>query len=213
MTYGPFVSFAPVGEGLLTASAGLRPLGPVLGVCAYGKVSDLGAPRYDGSGPPGPEGIYEACVATGLARLGDEARMRGAAFVGDLDFRFPVQLAVALEATGAFSAGGTAYAHPSRREPALTNLSGGEIARLLLAGWAPAGLCLGHAFWYQALGQRSTDLRASLGVFGRNVEHPDFTDALARGERARPGAARVRRPRVRRRGDRRAEVLTRARSG
>ncbi len=181
MNEGPFASFAPAGDAPLVRAAGLRPLSPVLGVCAVRiSATNPAVSGLDGDERPAVVAAFGHAVATGLDRLKAEAAAQNAAFVADLDLRLPEGLAAGRGAGGVFSAGGTAYAcaHNPGEAPALTNLSGGEVARLLLAGWRPTGLCVGYSFYAQSPGYRAASLAASLGPFGRNVEHPDLTRAL-----------------------------------
>jgi uncharacterized protein YbjQ (UPF0145 family) len=70
-------------------------------------------------------------------------------------------------------AGGELHRAPNGR-PFTSDMSGQEFATLLRAGYRPAGLVMGNCVYHVA----RQGMLASLRQVGRNVEMPNFTQAL-----------------------------------
>ena len=162
---GTWGSSLTSGEFAAIRSAGFEPVGQVLGAAVYaaGAASGSYCPAAGGSpaaGMPGPsaaqvpgqggpgsfgplvEAMYQA-RRTAIDRMTIEcARLGGHGVVGVRLSRGSYPLG-GLE----FTAIGTAVRAPDaaygRREPFTSDLSGQDFAKLIMAGWVPAGLALG----------------------------------------------------------------------
>ena len=162
---GTWGSSLTSGEFAAIRSAGFEPVGQVLGAAVYaaGAASGSYCPAAGGSpaaGMPGPsaaqvpgqggpgsfgplvEAMYQA-RRTAIDRMTAEcARLGGHGVVGVRLSRGSFPLG-GLE----FTAIGTAVRAPDaaygRREPFTSDLSGQDFAKLIMAGWVPAGLALG----------------------------------------------------------------------
>ena len=162
---GTWGSSLTSGEFAAIRSAGFEPVGQVLGAAVYaaGAASGSYCPAAGGSpaaGMPGPsaaqvpgqggpgsfgplvEAMYQA-RRTAIDRMTVEcARLGGHGVVGVRLSRGSFPLG-GLE----FTAIGTAVRAPDaaygRREPFTSDLSGQDFAKLIMAGWVPAGLALG----------------------------------------------------------------------
>jgi len=162
---GTWGSSLTSGEFAAVRSAGFEPVGQVLGAAVYaaGAASGSCCPAAGGSaggGMPGPsaaqvpgqgspgsfgplvEAMYQARhtaidrMTTECARLGGHGVVgvrlsRGSFPLGGLEF---TAIGTAVRASGA--------AH-GRWEPFTSDLSGQDFAKLIMAGWVPAGLALG----------------------------------------------------------------------
>jgi uncharacterized protein YbjQ (UPF0145 family) len=192
-----FTSDLTVNELAVTTDLGFRPLTQVMGTCFYrtGWQSypwGTAGGRWLGAGGWGAGGrgeTFELDQQTGawnearrraLARLAQEARLAGAdAVVGvHLRRRHHDWAAGLIE----FVVVGTAVRSERFRlegdEPALSNLSGQDFAKLVRHGFWPVGLVAGTTVAYVATGSgqqwRSTGLFSSM----QNQEMPDFTQGL-----------------------------------
>ena len=162
---GTWGSSLTSGEFAAIRSAGFEPVGQVFGAAVYaaGAASGSYCPATGGSpggGMPGPsaaqvpgqggpgsfgplvEAMYQA-RRTAIDRMTAEcARLGGHGVVGVRLSRGSFPLG-GLE----FTAIGTAVRAPDaaygRREPFTSDLSGQDFAKLIMAGWVPAGLALG----------------------------------------------------------------------
>ena len=162
---GTWGSSLTSGEFAAIRSAGFEPVGQVFGAAVYaaGAASGSYCPAAGGSpaaGMPGPsaaqvpgqggpgsfgplvEAMYQA-RRTAIDRMTVEcARLGGHGVVGVRLSRGSFPLG-GLE----FTAIGTAVRAPDaaygRREPFTSDLSGQDFAKLIMAGWVPAGLALG----------------------------------------------------------------------
>jgi uncharacterized protein YbjQ (UPF0145 family) len=162
---GTWGSSLTSGEFAAIRSAGFEPVGQVLGAAVYaaGAASGSYCPAAGGSpaaGMPGPsaaqvpgqggpgsfgplvEAMYQA-RRTAIDRMTAEcARLGGHGVVGVRLSRGSFPLG-GLE----FTAIGTAVRAPDaaygQREPFTSDLSGQDFAKLIMAGWVPAGLALG----------------------------------------------------------------------
>jgi uncharacterized protein YbjQ (UPF0145 family) len=150
---GTWGSSLTSGEFAAIRSAGFEPVGQVFGAAVYaaGASSGSSCPAAGGSGSFGPlvqamdQARHTAIdrMATECARLGGHGVVgvrlsRGPFPLGGLEF---TAIGTAVRAPGAaVRAPGAAY---GRREPFTCDLSGQDFAKLITAGWVPAGLALG----------------------------------------------------------------------
>jgi uncharacterized protein YbjQ (UPF0145 family) len=191
-----FTSDLTVNELAVTTDLGLRPLTQVMGTCFYrtGWQSypwGRGAGWLGGGGwGPGGRGetfeleqqteAWNEARRLALGRLSEEARLAGGdAVVGvHLRRRHHDWAAGLIE----FVVVGTAVRSERFRlegdEPALSNLSGQDMAKLVRHGYWPVGLVAGTTVAYVATGSgqqwRSTGLFSGM----QNQEMPDFTQGL-----------------------------------
>jgi uncharacterized protein YbjQ (UPF0145 family) len=162
---GTWGSSLTSGEFAAIRSAGFEPVGQVLGAAVYaagaasgsycpaaggpsgGGIPGPSAAQVPGQRSPGPfgplvEAMYQARhtaidrMATECARLGGHGVVgvrlsRGSFPLGGLEF---TAIGTAVRAPGA------AY---GQRQPFTSDLSGQDFAKLIMAGWVPAGLALG----------------------------------------------------------------------
>jgi uncharacterized protein YbjQ (UPF0145 family) len=170
---GTWGSALTSGEFAAIRSAGFEPVGQVLGAAVYA------AGATDGSSCPGSFGplvqaMYQARHAaidrmtTECAELGGHGVVgvrlsRGSFPLGGLEF---TALGTAVRAPGAAS---------GRREPFTSDLSGQDFAKLILAGWVPAGLALGISVgsWHD---DRATGRQVRWGV--GNAEVAGWTELV-----------------------------------
>ncbi len=175
---GFFTSDLSVNEFLLVKQSGFEPLGMVLGSSIY----------HIGWQQAGWNQSQEMAVLTqamyharelAMTRMEEEADQLGA------DGIVGVRLDIGRYEWGAdlaeFIAVGTAVRHragelhraPNGR-PFTSDLNGQDFATLLRAGYRPAGLVMGNCVYH--VGRQG--MLASLKQVGRNVEMPNYTQAL-----------------------------------
>ena len=175
---GFFTSDLSVNEFLLVKQSGFEPLGLVLGSSIYhigwqqagwNQSQELGVLT---------QAMYHARELA-MTRMEEEADALGA------DGIVGVRLDIGRYEWGAdlaeFIAVGTAVRHregklhraPNGR-PFTSDLSGQDFATLLRAGYRPAGLIMGNCVYH--VGRQG--MMASLKQMGRNVEMPNYTQAL-----------------------------------
>src|ERR1700749_4440478 len=175
---GFFTSDLSINEFLLVKQAGFEPLGLVLGSSIYhigfqqsnwGRNQEMSVLT---------QAMYHARELA-MTRMEEEADQLGA------DGVVGVRLDIGRYEWGAdlaeFIAVGTAVKHrggelhraPNGR-PFTSDLSGQDFATLLRAGYRPAGLVMGNCVYHVA----RQGMLASLKQVGRNVEMPNFTQAL-----------------------------------
>src|SRR5690348_9242760 len=175
---GFFTSDLSINEFLLVKQAGFEPLGLVLGSSIYhigfqqaswSKNQEMGVLT---------QAMYHARELA-MTRMEEEADQLGA------DGIVGVRLDIGRYEWGAdlaeFIAVGTAVKHrggelhraPNGR-PFTSDMSGQDFATLLRAGYRPAGLVMGNCVYHVA----RQGMLASLKQVGRNVEMPNFTQAL-----------------------------------
>ena len=175
---GFFTSDLSVNEFLLVKEAGFEPLGLVLGSSIY----HIGFQQagWNQSQEMGvlTQAMYHARELA-MTRMEEEADQLGA------DGIVGVRLDIGRYEWGAdlaeFIAVGTAVKHrggelhraPNGR-PFTSDMSGQDFATLLRAGYRPAGLVMGNCVYHVA----RQGMLASLKQVGRNVEMPNFTQAL-----------------------------------
>src|SRR5450755_2582123 len=153
---GFFTSDLSVNEFLLVKQAGFEPLGLVRG-----------------------SAIYHIGFQQAMTRMEEEADQLGA------DGVVGVRLDIGRYEWGAdlaeFIAVGTAVQHaagelhraPNGR-PFTSDLNGQDFATLLRAGYRPVGMVMGNCVYHVA----RQGMLASLRQLGRNIEMPNFTQAL-----------------------------------
>src|SRR5437588_10871089 len=175
---GFFTSDLSVNEFLLVKQSGFEPLGLVLGSSIYhigwqqagwSQSQELGVLT---------QAMYHARELA-MTRMEEEADQLGA------DGIVGVRLDIGRYEWGAdlaeFISVGTAVRHrdgelhraPNGR-PFTSDLSGQDFATLLRAGYRPAGLVMGNCVYHVARQKMLTSLKQ----MGKNVEMPNFTQAL-----------------------------------
>ncbi|MEA2213797.1 MAG: hypothetical protein QOF83_3745 [Solirubrobacteraceae bacterium] len=175
---GFFTSDLSVNEFLLVKQSGFEPLGLVLGSSIY----HIGFQQamWNQSQEMGvlTQAMYHARELA-MTRMEEEADQLGA------DGVVGVRLDIGRYDWGAdlaeFIAVGTAVRHaagelhraPNGR-PFTSDLNGQDFATLLRAGYRPTGLVMGNCVYHVA----RQGMMASLRQMGRNVEMPNFTQAL-----------------------------------
>src|ERR1700722_12961548 len=175
---GFFTSDLSVNEFLLVKEAGFEPLGMVLGSSIY----HIGFQQANWNQNQEMGVLTQAMSHArelAMTRMEEEADQLGA------DGIVGVRLEIGRYDWGAdlaeFIAVGTAVRHregvlhraPNGR-PFTSDLSGQDFSTLLRAGYRPAGLVMGNCVYHVA----RQGMLASLKQIGRNVEMPNFTQAL-----------------------------------
>jgi uncharacterized protein YbjQ (UPF0145 family) len=175
---GFFTSDLSVNEFLLVKQSGFEPLGLVLGSSIYhigwqqagwNQSQELGVLT---------QAMYHARELA-MTRMEEEADQLGAdGIVGvRLDigrYEWGADLAEFISVgTAVRHRGGELHRAPNGR-PFTSDLSGQDFATLLRAGYRPAGLVMGNCVYHVA----RQGMLASMKQMGRNVEMPNFTQAL-----------------------------------
>jgi uncharacterized protein YbjQ (UPF0145 family) len=175
---GFFTSDLSVNEFLLVKEAGFEPLGLVLGSSIYHIGFQQAGWNQNQEMGVLTQAMYHARELA-MTRMEEEADALGA------DGIVGVRLDIGRYEWGAdlaeFIAVGTAVKHregelhraPNGR-PFTSDMSGQDFATLLRAGYRPAGLVMGNCVYHVA----RQGMLASLKQVGRNVEMPNFTQAL-----------------------------------
>src|ERR1700759_4803214 len=175
---GFFTSDLSVNEFLLVKQSGFEPLGLVLGSSIYHIGFQQAMWNQNQEMQVLTQAMYHARELA-MTRMEEEADQLGA------DGIVGVRLDIGRYEWGAdlaeFIAVGTAVKHregvlhraPNGR-PFTSDMSGQEFATLLRAGYRPAGLVMGNCVYHVA----RQGMLASLKQMGRNVEMPNFTQAL-----------------------------------
>ena len=175
---GFFTSDLSVNEFLLVKQSGFEPLGLVLGSSIYHIGFQQASWNQNQEMGVLTQAMYHARELA-MTRMEEEADQLGA------DGVVGVRLDIGRNEWGAdlaeFIAVGTAVKHaggelhraPNGR-PFTSDMSGQEFATLLRAGYRPAGLVMGNCVYHVA----RQGMLASLRQVGRNVEMPNFTQAL-----------------------------------
>jgi uncharacterized protein YbjQ (UPF0145 family) len=175
---GFFTSDLSVNEFLLVKESGFEPLGLVLGSSIYHIGFQQAGWNQNQEMGVLTQAMYHARELA-MTRMEEEADQLGA------DGIVGVRLDIGRYEWGAdlaeFIAVGTAVKHrggelhraPNGR-PFTSDMSGQDFATLLRAGYRPAGLVMGNCVYHVA----RQGMLASLKQVGRNVEMPNFTQAL-----------------------------------
>ena len=175
---GFFTSDLSVNEFLLVKQSGFEPIGLVLGSSIYHIGFQQAMWNQNQEMTVLTQAMYHARDLA-MTRMEEEADQLGA------DGIVGVRLDIGRYEWGAdlaeFIAVGTAVKHrdgelhraPNGR-PFTSDLSGQDFATLLRAGYRPAGLVMGNCVYHVA----RQGMIASLRQIGRNVEMPNFTQAL-----------------------------------
>ena len=191
-----FTSDLSVNEFLLVKQAGFDPLGLVLGTSIYHIGLQLRRWGQNQELDVLTQAMYHARELA-MTRMEEEADQLGA------DGVVGVRLDVGRHEWGGdlaeFIAIGTAVKQregelrraPSGR-PFTSDLSGQDFWTLLSAGYRPVGLVLGNCVYHVA----DQNVAGWVSRIGRNVEMPNYTQALY--DAREPAMTRMRRPRPRR---------------
>jgi uncharacterized protein YbjQ (UPF0145 family) len=175
---GFFTSDLSVNEFLLVKESGFEPLGLVLGSSIYHIGFQQASWNRNQEMGVLTQAMYHARELA-MTRMEEEADQLGA------DGIVGVRLEIGRYDWGAdlaeFIAVGTAVKHregvlhraPNGR-PFTSDLSGQDFATLLRAGYRPVGLTMGNCVYHVARQGMMQTLRQA----GRNVEQPNFTQAL-----------------------------------
>jgi uncharacterized protein YbjQ (UPF0145 family) len=175
---GFFTSDLSVNEFLLVKQSGFEPLGLVLGSSIYHIGFQQASWNQNQEMGVLTQAMYHARELA-MTRMEEEADQLGA------DGVVGVRLDIGRYEWGAdlaeFIAVGTAVKHkggelhraPNGR-PFTSDMTGQDFATLLRAGYRPAGLVMGVCVYHVA----RQGMLASLKQVGRNVEMPNFTQAL-----------------------------------
>jgi uncharacterized protein YbjQ (UPF0145 family) len=175
---GFFTSDLSVNEFLLVKQAGFEPLGLVLGSSIYHIGFQQASWNQSQEMSVLTQAMYHARELA-MTRMEEEADQLGA------DGVVGVRLDIGRYEWGAdlaeFIAVGTAVRHrggqlhraPNGR-PFASDLSGQDFATLLRAGYRPVGMVMGNCVYH--VGRQG--MLASLKQIGRNVEMPNYTQAL-----------------------------------
>jgi uncharacterized protein YbjQ (UPF0145 family) len=177
-------------------SVGFEPVGQVFGAAVYylATVAGVSCPGTTGtayplrdSGPAGRLGqSLEAGRRTALDRMAGECAKLGGHGVVGATLRVTEVPATSLTAAAIeFTVVGTAVRAidcPALASPFATELSGSDFAKLVLAGWMPAGIALGVS----VAGLHDELVTTSSGYWGTgNAEVPAYTGLISA---ARSGA-------------------------
>ena len=175
---GFFTSDLSVNEFLLVKQSGFEPIGLVLGSSIYHIGFQQAMWNQSQEMTVLTQAMYRARELA-MTRMEEEADQLGA------DGIVGVRLDIGRYEWGAdlaeFIAVGTAVKHrggelhraPNGR-PFTSDLNGQDFATLLRAGYRPAGLVMGNCVYHVA----RQGMLASLRQLGRNIEMPNFTQAL-----------------------------------
>jgi uncharacterized protein YbjQ (UPF0145 family) len=175
---GFFTSDLSVNEFLLVKQSGFEPLGLVLGSSIYhigfqqamwNQSQELGVLT---------QAMYHARELA-MTRMEEEADQLGAdgivgvrLDIGRYDWGADLAEFIAV-GTAVRHGGGELHRAPNGR-PFTSDMSGQDFATLLRAGYRPAGLVMGNCVYH--VGRQG--MLASLKQVGRNVEMPNYTQAL-----------------------------------
>jgi uncharacterized protein YbjQ (UPF0145 family) len=177
-------------------SVGLEPVGQVFGAAVYYLATVIGVscPGTTGAsfpaGDAGPAGRLAQSLLSGrktaLDRMADECAELGGHGVVGAALRVTEVPATSLTATAIkFTVMGTAVRAdgcPALARPFASELSGSDVAKLLLAGWVPVGIALGIS----VAGLHDELVTTSSGSWGTgNAEVPAYTGLVSA---ARSGA-------------------------
>jgi uncharacterized protein YbjQ (UPF0145 family) len=175
---GFFTSDLSVNEFLLVKQSGFEPLGLVLGSSIYHIGFQQAMWNQNQEMGVLTQAMYHARELA-MTRMEEEADQLGADGVvgvrldiGRYDWGADLAEFIAV-GTAVRHAGGELHRAPNGR-PFTSDMSGQDFATLLRAGYRPAGLVMGNCVYHVA----RQGMIASLRQVGRNVEMPNFTQAL-----------------------------------
>src|SRR5580693_8270759 len=172
-----FTSDLSVNEFLLVREAGFRPLGLVLGSSIYHVGIQIGRWSKNMELDTLSQAMYHARELA-MTRMEAEADALGAD--GIVGVRLEIEFKEFGNDLAEFIAVGTAVKaeegswRNDENKPFTSDLSGQDFWTLIQAGYAPLGMVMGSCVYHIAH-QRSW---SALGNVGRNVEIPQFTEAL-----------------------------------
>jgi uncharacterized protein YbjQ (UPF0145 family) len=172
-----FTSDLTVNEFLLVREAGFRPVGLVLGSSIYHVGIQIGRWSQNMEMDKLSQAMYHARELA-MTRMEAEANQLGAD--GVVGVRLDIEFKEFGNDLAEFIAVGTAVKADSgswRNDhglPFTSDLSGQDFWTLVQAGYAPLGMVMGSCVYHIAH-QRGF---AALGNVGRNVEIPQYTEAL-----------------------------------
>src|SRR6202041_3590967 len=179
-----FTSDLSVNEFLLVREVGFRPLGLVLGSSIYHVGLQVGRWGRNQELDVLSQAMYHARELA-MTRMEAEAdALRADGIVGvrlDVEMKeFGADIAefiavgTAVKAEPGASGGGVDNWRNNKNQPFTSDLSGQDFWTLVQAGYAPLGMVMGSCVYHIAH-QRSW---SALGNVGKNVEIPQFTEAL-----------------------------------
>jgi uncharacterized protein YbjQ (UPF0145 family) len=175
---GFFTSDLSVNEFLLVKQSGFEPLGLVLGSSIYHIGFQQAMWNQSQEMSVLTQAMYHARELA-MTRMEEEADQVGADGVvgvrldiGRYDWGADLAEFIAV-GTAVKHAGGELHRAPNGR-PFTSDLNGQDFATLLRAGYRPTGLVMGNCVYHVA----RQGMMASLRQIGRNVEMPNFTQAL-----------------------------------
>ena len=175
---GLFTSDLSVNEFLLVRQAGFQPLGLVIGSSIYHIGYQQAQWKQSQEMNVLSQAMYEARELA-MTRMEEEADQLGAdgivgvrLMIGRYDWGESMAEFIAM-GTAVKHRGGVLHRAPSGR-PFTSDLSGQEFWTLLQTGHRPVGMVMGSCVYHVA----HQSWRQSLGTTGRNVELPNFTQAL-----------------------------------
>jgi uncharacterized protein YbjQ (UPF0145 family) len=175
---GFFTSDLSVNEFLLVKQSGFEPLGLVLGSSIYHIGFQQAMWNQNQEMGVLTQAMYHARELA-MTRMEEEADQLGADGVvgvrldiGRYDWGADLAEFIAV-GTAVKHAGGELHRAPTGR-PFTSDMTGQDFATLLRAGYRPTGLVMGNCVYHVA----RQGMIASLRQVGRNVEMPNFTQAL-----------------------------------
>jgi uncharacterized protein YbjQ (UPF0145 family) len=175
---GFFTSDLSVDEFLLVKQAGFEPIGLVLGSSIYHIGFQQAMWNQNQEMSVLTQAMYHARELA-MTRMEEEADQLGAdgivgvrLDIGRYDWGADLAEFIAV-GTAVKHRGGELHRAPNGR-PFTSDLSGQDFAKLLRAGYRPVGLVMGNCVYHVA----RQGMLASLRQIGRNVEMPNFTQAL-----------------------------------
>jgi uncharacterized protein YbjQ (UPF0145 family) len=175
---GFFTSDLSVDEFLLVKQSGFEPIGLVLGSSIYHIGFQQAMWNQNQEMSVLTQAMYHARELA-MTRMEEEADQLGAdgivgvrLDIGRYDWGADLAEFIAV-GTAVKHRGGELHRAPNGR-PFTSDLSGQDFAKLLRAGYRPVGLVMGNCVYHVA----RQGMLASLRQIGRNVEMPNFTQAL-----------------------------------
>ncbi len=191
-----FTSDLSVNELVVTRDAGFRPLTQVMGTCFY-RTGWQSYPWATGGGWLGGGGwgvsgagetfeleqqtdAWNEARRLAVGRLAEETRRAGGdTVVGvHLDRRHPDWAAGLIEFVVIGTAVRSERARLETDEPALSNLSGQDLSKLVRHGFRPVGLVAATTVAYVATGGQQQMRSTGLFSSWQNQEMPDFTRGI-----------------------------------